>query len=118
MVTKSIATDGDSDANFTSCIMASCLFARFLNIGSSKEVSIHDFAQFIAEITRHRGAPVFDTSRPDGPPRKLLDVTKLTALGWTAKTPLRERLHAAYADFPAIAGAYASARRQCVALPG
>jgi GDP-L-fucose synthase len=85
---------------------AACVFVMkhysgegFLNVGTGKEVSIRDFAQLVAEIVGYRGALVFDTSRPDGPPRKLLDVTKLTALGWTAKTPLREGLKAAYADF-------------------
>ena len=71
----------------------------FLNIGTGQEVSIRDFAQIVAEIVRYRGKLVFDTSRPDGPPRKLLDVSKLAALGWTAKTTLREGLQAAYNDF-------------------
>ena len=76
----------------------------FINVGTGQEVSIRDFAQLVAEIVGYRGALAFDTSRPDGPPRKLLDVSKLTALGWTAKTPLREGLKAAYADFLARKG--------------
>jgi GDP-L-fucose synthase len=71
----------------------------FLNIGTGEEVSIRDFAQLVADIVGFRGALIFDTSRPDGPPRKLLDASKLAALGWKAKTPLREGLKAAYADF-------------------
>ena len=71
----------------------------FLNIGTGEEVSIRDFAQLVAEIVGYRGKLVFDTGRPDGTPRKLLDVSKLVALGWTAKTPLREGLQAAYKDF-------------------
>jgi GDP-L-fucose synthase len=71
----------------------------FLNIGTGKEVSIGEFAGLVAEIVAYRGKLVFDTSRPDGPPRKLLDVSKITALGWTAKTPLREGLQATYKDF-------------------
>ena len=71
----------------------------FLNIGTGEEVSIGEFAQLVAEIVGYRGKLVFDTSRPDGPPRKLLNVSKLSALGWTAKTPLREGLQAAYKDF-------------------
>jgi GDP-L-fucose synthase len=71
----------------------------FLNIGTGKEISISDFAKLVAEIVGYRGKLVFDAKRPDGTPRKLLDVTKLAALGWTAKTPLREGLQAAYADF-------------------
>jgi GDP-L-fucose synthase len=76
----------------------------FLNIGTGEEVSIRDFAQLVAEIVGYRGNLVFDTSRPDGPPRKLLDVSRLTALGWRAKTPLREGLQAAYRDFLAQGG--------------
>ncbi|MGB7580395.1 MAG: GDP-L-fucose synthase, partial [Pseudolabrys sp.] len=52
-----------------------------------------------AEIVGYRGKLVFDTSRPDGPPRKLLDSSRLAALGWQAKTLLREGLQVAYEDF-------------------
>jgi GDP-L-fucose synthase len=71
----------------------------FLNIGTGMEVSIGEFARLVAEIVGFRGKLVFDTGRPDGPPRKLLDISKITALGWTAKTPLRGGLQAAYKDF-------------------
>ena len=71
----------------------------FVNIGTGKEISIAEFARLVAEIVGYRGKLVFDTSRPDGPPRKLLDVSKITALGWKAKTPLREGLQATYKDF-------------------
>ncbi len=71
----------------------------FINIGTGKDVTIAEFAKLIAEVVGYRGRIEFDTSRPDGAPRKLLDVSKLAALGWTAKTPLREGLAAAYADF-------------------
>jgi GDP-L-fucose synthase len=71
----------------------------FLNVGTGEDVTIADFARLIAEVVGYRGEIEFDTSRPDGAPRKLLDVSKLAALGWRAKTPLREGLAAAYADF-------------------
>jgi len=71
----------------------------FLNIGTGEEVSIKEFAQVVAEIVGYRGKLIFDTNRPDGPPRKRLDISKLTALGWTAKTRLQEGMKAAYADF-------------------
>ena len=71
----------------------------FLNIGTGQEVSIREFAEVVADVVGYRGELTFDTSRPDGTPRKLLDVSKLTALGWVAKTPLREGLKEAYADF-------------------
>ena len=71
----------------------------FLNVGTGQEVSIEEFARLVAEIVGYRGKLVFDTNRPDGPPRKLLDISKISALGWTAKTPLRAGLQAAYNDF-------------------
>lgn len=71
----------------------------FLNIGTGQEISIKEFAQTVAEIVGYPGKLIFDANRPDGPLRKRLDISKLTALGWTAKTPLREGMKAAYADF-------------------
>jgi GDP-L-fucose synthase len=71
----------------------------FLNVGTGIEVGIGDFARLVGEVVGYRGTLQFDTSRPDGMPRKLLDVSKLAALGWRAKTPLREGLQTAYADF-------------------
>lgn len=71
----------------------------FLNVGTGNEVSIGEFARLVAEIVGYQGKLVFDNARPDGTPRKLLDASKLSALGWSAKTPLREGLKAAYADF-------------------
>jgi len=71
----------------------------FLNIGTGEEISIAAFAKLVAEIVGYRGNITFDTSRPDGPPRKLLDTSKLSGLGWRAKTPLRNGLEAAYRDF-------------------
>lgn len=71
----------------------------FLNVGTGEDVTIADFARLVAEVVGYRGALAFDSSRPDGTPRKLLDVSRLAALGWRAKTPLRDGLKAAYADF-------------------
>jgi GDP-L-fucose synthase len=71
----------------------------FLNVGTGQEVSIGEFARLVADIVGYRGKLVFDTNRPDGPPRKLLDISKISALGWTARTPLRDGLQAAYKDF-------------------
>jgi GDP-L-fucose synthase len=73
----------------------------FLNVGTGADVTIAEFARLIADVVGYRGEIVFDTSRPDGMPRKLLDVGKLAALGWRAQTPLRDGLKAAYADFSA-----------------
>ena len=71
----------------------------FLNVGTGKDVTIGEFAQIVSDVTGYQGGIVFDTSRPDGPPQKLLDVSRLAALGWQPKIPLREGLAAAYADF-------------------
>jgi GDP-L-fucose synthase len=71
----------------------------FLNIGTGLDITIGDFARLVAEIVGFTGALHFDSSRPDGPPQKLLDVSKLTALGWRAKIQLRQGIAAAYADF-------------------
>ena len=76
----------------------------FLNVGTGQEVSIREFAELVADVVDFHGDLDFDTSRPDGPPRKLLDVSKLRDLGWIAKTPLRAGLKAAYADFLAREG--------------
>ena len=66
---------------------------------TGEDITIGDFARMVADVVGYEGNIVFDTSRPDGTPRKLLDVSKLAALGWRARTPLREGLTAAYADF-------------------
>ena len=71
----------------------------FLNVGTGSDVTIAEFARTVAEVVGYKGELVFDTGKPDGAPRKLLDVSRLAALGWRAKTPLREGLVAAYADF-------------------
>jgi GDP-L-fucose synthase len=70
-----------------------------LNVGTGSDVSIGEFARLIADIVGYRGNIVFDTSRPDGAPQKLLDVSRLTHLGWQAKIPLRDGLEQAYSDF-------------------
>ena len=73
--------------------------SKFLNIGTGKDITIAEFAQLVADVVEYRGQLVFDSSRPDGAPQKLLNVSELTQLGWCAKTPLQEGIGAAYADF-------------------
>ncbi|MHB8727701.1 MAG: GDP-L-fucose synthase [Sulfuricaulis sp.] len=72
---------------------------EFINIGVGTEISIREAAELIAEVVGFRGKLVFDASKPDGTPRKLLDVSRLYALGWQAKTGFREGLAKAYADY-------------------
>jgi GDP-L-fucose synthase len=76
----------------------------FLNIGTGEDVPISKFAELIADVVGYNGKIVYDTSRPDGTPRKLLDVSKIKKLGWAVKTKLRDGLARAYADFLATGG--------------
>ena len=70
-----------------------------INVGSGSEVSIRDLAELIARVVGFEGALVWDASKPDGTPRKLMDSSRLAALGWTAKIGLEEGLRRTYADF-------------------
>lgn len=70
-----------------------------LNIGTGSDISIHDLAHLIMDVVGFDGEIIFDDSKPDGTPRKLLNVDRLTALGWKAKTSLRDGVSMAYADF-------------------
>lgn len=71
----------------------------FINIGTGVDVSISEFAAVVSDVVGYRGKIVYDTSRPDGAPRKLLDVSKLRSLDWTPKMNLRDGLAQAYDDF-------------------
>ena len=68
-----------------------------LNIGTGEELTIRELAETVAEVVGFQGEFIFDSSKPDGTPRKLLDVGKLAALGWVPKTSLRDGLAEAYA---------------------
>jgi GDP-L-fucose synthase len=77
--------------------------AEPVNIGVGEDLTIADFARLVADVVGYRGGISYDPSKPDGTPRKLVDVSKLSALGWKARVPLREGLAGAYADFLARA---------------
>jgi GDP-L-fucose synthase len=68
-----------------------------INVGTGEDVTIRELAETIADIVGFSGQLVFDASKPDGTPRKLLDVSRLNALGWKAEFGLREGLRDAYA---------------------
>jgi GDP-L-fucose synthase len=68
----------------------------FVNVGSGKEISIKAFAEIVAKIVGFEGDLVFDTSRPDGMPRKMMDSSALIGLGWTPQIGLYEGLEQAY----------------------
>jgi GDP-L-fucose synthase len=72
------------------------------NVGSGQEVSIRRLAELVQQAVGHRGEIVWDRSKPDGTPRKLLDTSRLAALGWTAKTTLEEGLRRTYEHFLAV----------------
>ncbi|HMX35861.1 MAG TPA: GDP-L-fucose synthase [Ferruginibacter sp.] len=72
---------------------------EIVNIGCGEDLSIRELAELVKEVTGYAGNLVFDTSKPDGTPRKLLDVSKINALGWRYKTSLREGMNMAYQDF-------------------
>jgi GDP-L-fucose synthase len=75
-----------------------------LNIGTGEDITISDLARLIARVIGYGGELVFDMSRPDGTPQKLLNISRLKALGWKAKTPLTLGLKRSYADFLARHG--------------
>ena len=70
-----------------------------VNVGSGIEVTIKELAEAIKEAIGFKGEVVFDPSKPDGTPRKLLNTSKLTSMGWLAKTGLGEGIKSAYEDF-------------------
>jgi GDP-L-fucose synthase len=73
--------------------------AGLVNIGTGNDLSIKDLALLIKEVVGFTGDLVFDSSKPDGTPRKLLDVSKLHTLGWKHRIALQEGLALAYQDF-------------------
>jgi len=86
---------------------------EFVNIGAGREISIRELAMLIAEIAGYRGRLVYDTSKPDGTPRKLLDSSRLAALGWNARIALREGITAVFAEYAA-----AHRRKTAATAPG
>ena len=70
-----------------------------VNIGTGTDVTIRELAQTVVEVVGFAGDLTFDTSKPDGTPRKLMDVSRLTGLGWKASTTLKDGIALAYQDF-------------------
>jgi len=73
--------------------------AGLINIGTGEDLTIKDLALLIKKVVGFEGELTFDSSKPDGTPRKLMDVSKLHALGWKHKVELEEGIKLAYADF-------------------
>ena len=72
-----------------------------VNIGTGEDISIKDLALLIKDIVGFKGELKFDTTKPDGTPRKLMDVSKLTKLGYKYKISLEEGINAVYAEYAA-----------------
>jgi GDP-L-fucose synthase len=71
----------------------------WINIGTGAEVTIRELTELVASVVGYRGRITWDASKPDGTPRKLLDSSRLTKLGWTAKIGLRAGVEKAYASY-------------------
>lgn len=86
------------DKKFCELIKSKGIFP-FVNIGSGEEITIKKLVEIVAEIVEFKGNLLFDATKPDGMPRKLLDATRLHNLGWCFKTRLQEGIASAYEDF-------------------
>ncbi len=91
---------------FADDLAEACLFLmdnynekEIINIGCGEDISIKNLAELIKEIIGYTGNMIFDNTKPDGTPRKLLDVNKIHSLGWHHKTSLKEGIKIAYRDF-------------------
>ena len=69
------------------------------NVGSGKDITIKELAEIIQQVTGHQGGIIWDTEKPDGTPRKLMDVSKMKELGWEYKTELKEGVEKTYSWF-------------------
>ena len=88
--------DDLADACFT--LMQDYEGDEWMNVGSGEDISIADLAKLIKEVVGFEGELKFDASKPDGTPRKLMDVSKLAAIGWNYKIKLKEGLQSVYKE--------------------
>jgi len=75
------------------------IYPPLVNVGCGHDLSIKELTQLVGEVVGYTGEVVWDTSKPDGTPRKLMDVGRLTGMGWSPKVDLRTGIGLAYADF-------------------
>ena len=71
----------------------------WINVGTGTDVTIRELTETVAAVTNYRGKIMWDTTKPDGTPRKLMDVSRLAALGWRARIALREGIEKTYTSF-------------------
>ena len=89
----------DDLANLCVFLMNGYSGEETVNAGTGKELTIKDLTELVAKVVGYRGRIEWDTTRPNGTPRKLLDVSKAASLGWTYKTELEDGIRLAYDDF-------------------
>ena len=89
----------DDLANLCVFLMNSYSGNETVNAGTGKEVTIKELTELVANVVGYEGPIEWDTTKPNGTPRKLLDISKATALGWTYKTELEEGIRLSYEDF-------------------
>lgn len=89
----------DDLANLCIFLMNNYSSSQTINAGTGKEISIKDLATLVAEIIGYKGEILWDKGKPNGTPRKLLDVSKADSLGWHYKTELKDGIRLAYKDF-------------------
>jgi GDP-L-fucose synthase len=81
-------------------VMESDYAGPLINVGTGIDVTIHELAEAVMDVVGFRGNVAYDRSKPDGTPRKLLDVSRIASLGWRAHTPLREGIAQTYTTAP------------------
>ena len=89
----------DDLANLCVFLMENYSGNETVNAGTGKEITIKGLTELVAKVVGYEGAILWDTSKPNGTPRKLLDVSKSAAMGWKAQTSLEEGIRLAYEDF-------------------
>ena len=89
----------DDLANLCVFLMNNSDGAQTVNAGTGKELSIKELTELVAKVVGYEGSVLWDTSKPNGTPRKLLDVSKAASLGWTYRTELEEGIRLSYEDF-------------------
>jgi GDP-L-fucose synthase len=87
-------------------LAAACVFLlknyseeQFINVGSGSEISIRELSELVGRVIGFSGKITWDSSKPDGTPRKLMDSSRLFSLGWRPKVTLEAGIRLAYADF-------------------
>ena len=89
----------DDLANLCVFLMNNYSGNETVNAGTGKELTIRQLTELVADVVGYKGRIEWDTTRPNGTPRKLLDISKATTLGWTYKTELKDGIRLAYKDF-------------------